>query len=304
MKSRFLFPNQLKPFGWLLATPGFVLGYFALYRDYKMPGFGFSVWPGSQFFHVAASQDLTKTLALLLIIIGLFFIAFSKEKKEDELTARMRQNALYWSVLISYVIYFTWLLIVLFVELLKLDKDPLGGLADILNISIYNLFTPLLIFIARYYYLRYSKNGEYQVGRMYYLPEKPYKIIGQLISIPLLVLVVFSLIGSWFFKGDVELKDWASTLMLLLPLSLLIWGYSKPSDEDEFISTLRLESMQLAVYFNYAVLLAANTFFYFLDFMVVMFLNLGTIALFFVLRFSYALWKNNPNKPMKGIFAL
>jgi hypothetical protein len=71
-------------------------------------------------------------------------------------------------------------------ELLKLDKDPLGPLADILGMSIYNLFTPLVIFIIRYNYLRYSKNGEYRVGNLYYLPAKPYKFIGKLLSIPLL----------------------------------------------------------------------------------------------------------------------
>jgi len=304
MKSRFLFPNQLRPLGWLLAIPGFVLGYFSLYRDYKIPGFSFQVLP-SQFYHHPVSQDLTKTLALLLIIVGLLFIAFSKEKREDELTVRMRQNALYWSVLISYMIYVAWLIVAIIIELLKLDKDPLSGLSDVLNMSIYNLFTPLIIFIARYYYLRHSKNGEYQVGRMYYLSEKPFKMIGQLISIPLLLIIIFSFIGSWFFKGDLELKDWAGTLMLLLPIALLMWGYSKRNDEDEYISTLRLESMQLAVYFNYAVLLVANFFFYFLDFMLVMFLNLGTIALFFVLRFSYVLWKNNhENKHVKGTLAL
>jgi uncharacterized membrane protein YidH (DUF202 family) len=304
MKSRFLFPNQLRPFGWLLAIPGFVLGYFSLYRDYKIPGFSFQVLP-SKFYHHPVSQDLTKTLALLLIIVGLLFIAFSKEKREDELTVRMRQNALYWSVLISYMIYFVWLIVAVIIELLKLNKDPLSGLADVLGMSIYNLFTPLIIFIARYYYLRHSKNGKYQVGRMYYLSEKPFKMIGQLISIPLLLIIIFSFIGSWFFKGDLELKDWASTLMLLLPIALLMWGYSKRNDEDEYISTLRLESMQLAVYFNYAVLLVANFFFYFLDFMLVMFLNLGTIALFFVLRFSYVLWKNNhDNKHVKGTLAL
>jgi len=304
MKSRYLFPNQLRSLGWLLTIPGFALGYFALYHDYKIPGFNFQVLP-SQFYHHPVSQDLTKTLALSLIIVGLLLIAFSKEKKEDELTARMRQNALYWSVLISYMIYVAWLIVAVAIELLKLNSDPLGGLADILGMSIYNLFTPLLIFIARYYYLRHSRNGEYEVGKMYYLPEKPYKLIGQLISIPLLLLIIISFTGSWFFKGDFELKDWTSTLMLILPIALLIWGYSKRSEEDEFISTLRLESMQLAVYFNYAVLLLANFFFYFLDFMVVMSLNLGTIALFFVLRFSYILWKsNNDNKHVKGIITL
>ena len=304
MKSRFLFPRRLKPLGWLLVVPGFVLGYLALYRDYKIPGFSMSVWPASEAFHGPVTQDLTKTLALLLIITGLLFIAFSKEKKEDELTVRIRQNALYWSVLISYIIYLAWLIVAITIELLNLGKDPLGGLADALGISIYNLFTPLIIFIARYYYLRYSKNGEYKVGKMYYLPEKPYKIIGQLISVPLLLLIIISFTGSWFFKGDIELKDWAGTLMLLLPIALLMWGYSRRSEEDEFISTLRLESMQLAVYFNYAVLLLANFFFYFLDFMLVMFFNLGTIALFFVLRFSYVLWKSNNERHAKGILTL
>jgi len=53
------------------------------------------------------------------------------------------------------------------------------------------------------------------------------------------------------------------------------------------------------------VLLVANFFFYFLDFMLIMFLNLGTVALFFVLRFSYALWKsNNENKHVKGMLTL
>lgn len=303
MKSRFLLPNQLRAFGWLLAVPGFVSGYFALYRNYKIPGFSFSVWL-NEFFHHPFSQDLTKTLALFLIIIGLFSIAFSKEKKEDELTVRMRQNALYWSVLISYNIYLVWLIVAIGIELLKLDKDPLAGLADILGISIYNLFTPLIIFISRYYYLRYSKNGEFKVGTMYYLPGKPYKVIAQLISISLLLIITFEFIGSWFFKGDLELKDWTGTLLLLLPIALLIWGYSKRSEEDEFISTLRLESMQLAVYFNYAVLLLANFIFYSLDFMLIMFLNLGTIALFFVLRFSYVLWKNTYSNRVKGTLAL
>src|SRR6185312_6992874 len=149
------------------------------------------------------------------------------------LTAKMRYNALYWTVLVNYSIYLLWLCATLIIELLKLDKDPLGSFADVLGMSIYNLFTPLLIFIARYYYLRYSKNGEYQVGRMYYLSEKPFKMIGQWVSVPLLLLIVFSFTGSWFFKGDLELKDWTSTLMLLLPIALLIWGYSRRSEEDE-----------------------------------------------------------------------
>ncbi|MFB9841237.1 hypothetical protein [Mucilaginibacter ginsenosidivorans] len=293
MKSRFLLPNQMRPLGWILALPGFVLGYLALYRDYKIPGFGMSVRPPGPAYHGLFYRDFTQTLALTLVITGLFLVAFAREKKEDELTARIRYNALYWAVLVNYIIYLVWLILTIAIELLKLDKDPLGSFADIMGMSTYNLFTPLLIFIARYYYLRYNKNGEYKVDKMVYLPERPYKIIGQAVSVPLLVIILFAFVGSWFFKGDTEPKDWITTMFLLLPLTLMIWGYSKRHNEDEFVSTLRLESMQLAVYINYAVLLLANFFFYSIDFMLVMFLNLGTIALFFVLRFNYILWKYN-----------
>jgi hypothetical protein len=294
MEPRFLLPHQMRPLGWILALPGCVLGYLAAYKDFKIPHFGINYWPRNVNYHGPVYQDLTNTLALTLIIAGLFFVAFSREKKEDELTARMRYNALYWAVLINYLIYLVWLIATLAIGLLKLDMDPLGSMANVLGMSIYNLFTPLLIFIARYAYLRYSSAGEYKPGKVFYLPEKPFKLIGKAISVPLVVIVFFAFFGSLFFKGaDFEPKDWLTVMLLFLPLTLMIWGYSKRSNEDEFISTLRLESMQLAVYINYSVLLLANFFFYFTDFMVLMFLNLGTIALFFVLRFNYILRRYN-----------
>lgn len=303
MRTRFLLSNQLRLLGWFLAIPGFVLGYFALYQHFKIPGFGLSIWPRSPFFHNPVYQDLTSTLALLLVIAGLFMVAFSKEKKEDELTARMRLNALYWAVLINYLIYLIWLIVTLTIGVLQLDKDALGSFADMLGMATYNLFTPLLIFIGRYNYLRYSKNGEYKVDQLFFLPEKPYKLIGQVISAPLVILILLGLTGSWFVKGSFELAEWVEVAFLFLPVSLLIWGYSKPRDEDEFVSSLRLESMQLAVYINYAVLLLANCFLFFTDFMLVMFLNLGTIALFFVIRFNYILRKHYRDNT-KGSLAL
>jgi hypothetical protein len=302
MKTRFLLPHQLRPIGWLLAIPGLVFGYFITYRNYEIPGFGFSVKPKPAF-PWPLYQGLTNTLALTLVVTGLVLVAFSKEKKEDELTARMRQNALYWGVLVNYIIYLVWLMINLMLSAFTKGKDGFGSLNDMAIMCTYNLFTPLVIFIARFYYLRYSKNGEFKVDRLFYLPVKPYKLIGQLISVPLLLIILFAFTGPLFFNGDFDPKEWVEVLFLFLPITLLVWGYSRQKNEDEFISTLRLESMQMAVYVNYVILLLANFFFYFTDFLMVMFLNLGTIALFFIIRFNYILWKYNRGNA-KGELAL
>src|SRR5579863_1562425 len=110
MKTRFLFPHQLRFLGWILALPGLVLGYFIIYRNYQIPGFGITLRQNNSLFHGPVFQNLTNTLALMAVVIGLFLIAFSKEKQEDELSARMRQNALYWAVLVNYMMYLGWLL--------------------------------------------------------------------------------------------------------------------------------------------------------------------------------------------------
>jgi len=101
-----------------------------------------------------------------------------------------------------------------------------------------------------------------------------------------------SFIIKWVSGNRIN-EDILEDMMLFLPLALLLWTYSKEKNEDEFIATLRLESMQLAVYTNYIILLVANCFLFFTDFMVFMFINLSTITLFFVIRFNYILRKYN-----------
>lgn len=292
MKSRFLFPNQFKLLGWLLAIPGFVLGYFVLYHEYKIPGFELVIRHQDGLF-ISAVENFTNELALAMIVLGLLFIAFSKEKKEDELTARMRYNALYWAILINYLIYGIWLTATIIRAVFFPDIRVIGEFTDVLATTIYNLFTPLVIFVVRYYYLRYSKNGEYKVGKLFYMPYKPYKIIGRLVSVIILTMLLVIFIIKWFFKEDIKGLDPLFDLFVFLPLSLLMWAYSREKNEDEFVATLRLESMQLAVYINYAILLVANCCLFFTGFLMFMFINLATIAFFFVMRFNYILWKYN-----------
>src|SRR5438105_1271419 len=93
MKPRFLFPFGLRYLGYLLAIPGFIMGYLVLYQNYQMAGLNFHVRQHPDLF-LGANENFTDELALTLVIVGLLFIAFSRLKREDELTAQIRLNAL------------------------------------------------------------------------------------------------------------------------------------------------------------------------------------------------------------------
>jgi len=71
-----------------------------------------------------------------LLIISLFFIAFSKEKNEDEFIAKIRLESLLWATYINYAVL---IIAILFVY---------GGSA--FWVLVYNIFTILLFFIIRF----------------------------------------------------------------------------------------------------------------------------------------------------------
>jgi hypothetical protein len=75
-------------------------------------------------------------------------------------------------------------------------------------------------------------------------------------------------------------------------ISLLLIAFSREKQEDEFISQLRLESLQWAVLINYILLLAATWIVYQFAYIDVMMYNMLTVLLLFILRFHILLWKN------------
>jgi hypothetical protein len=75
-------------------------------------------------------------------------------------------------------------------------------------------------------------------------------------------------------------------------ISLLLIAFSREKQEDEFISQLRLESLQWAVLINYLLLLAATWIVYQFAYLDVMMYNMLTVLLLFILRFHILLWKN------------
>lgn len=84
-------------------------------------------------------QNLTDELAALGVIIGLVLIAFSKEKTEDEMSSLLRLEALQWSVYANYLVLAIAILLVYDMAFF--------------NVMVYNMFTLLIVFIARYRWL-------------------------------------------------------------------------------------------------------------------------------------------------------
>lgn len=87
-------------------------------------------------------------------------------------------------------------------------------------------------------------------------------------------------------------------ITLDLNLIMLIIGgvlvcFSKEQLEDEYINVLRLESLVLAVYINYAVLILSILFLHGFSFFYVMAANMVTILIIFIIRFEWVKQKVN-----------
>ncbi|RPD38022.1 hypothetical protein [Chitinophaga barathri] len=132
-----------------------------------------------------------------------------------------------------------------------------------------------------------------------YLLPHVYKKIGWFIAIPFLTYAIYS-----YILGDIFTLPYSAdslenkiplfgTIMLIgLFAGLLLVSFSKEKTEDEYISRLRLESLQLAVIINYILLIIAALALYGLDFLSVMTYNMFTVLLIFIIRFNFLLYRN------------
>ncbi len=75
-------------------------------------------------------------------------------------------------------------------------------------------------------------------------------------------------------------------------IGLLMIAFAREKNEDEYISKIRLESLQWAVIINYVLLIIANWLVYGWNFFDVMLYNMLTVLVIFILRFHLILYKN------------
>jgi hypothetical protein len=141
MKSSLLLPSRYKWIGIIVLVPSLILGILVRFKDFS---FDFLTLPSKakqegmqKIFNFDEIINLTDELALTGIIIGLLFIAFAREKQEDEFIGKIRLESLQWAVLINYVLLLvaTWLV---------------HGLGYI-DVMMYNMLTILIFFIIRFH---------------------------------------------------------------------------------------------------------------------------------------------------------
>ncbi|MGO4289526.1 hypothetical protein [Chitinophaga sp. RAB17] len=136
-----------------------------------------------------------------------------------------------------------------------------------------------------------------------YLLPHFYKKIGGILFLLFLALYLITLTGisiKWLSteKSELSVDGFADEVIVTgLVISLLMIAFSKEKNEDEFIATVRLESLQWGIYINYGLLVIATWAFYGLNFFSVMIYNMFTPLVFFILRFHYVIIKNRRTLP-------
>jgi hypothetical protein len=152
MKTKILFPNHFKRIGWIILIPSAILGVLSVFDAIKF-GFLSNVkmfalysddFPSGNTVFGFVKNNISDEILGILCIVGAILVAFSKEKHEDEFIAKIRMESLVWATYINYAILIFCMLFFYSI--------------GFLYVMIFNMFTILLFFIIRFYYLLYKSN--------------------------------------------------------------------------------------------------------------------------------------------------
>lgn len=149
MTPKLLLPNKYKTLGWILLIPSALIGLYLIITGFEptlVRGKTFAVLSegifGARNTFSVIETDLTSTIVGTLFLAGALLVAFSRQKQEDEYIARIRMTSLLWAVLVNYVLLLLAFLLVY-------------GL-PFMSVMMYNMFTVLIIFIARFHFILYQ----------------------------------------------------------------------------------------------------------------------------------------------------
>ncbi|MDB5122469.1 MAG: hypothetical protein JWP94_598 [Mucilaginibacter sp.] len=136
MKSRFLFPYWCRFLGYVLILAHVPVVVFK-------QSLGFDLSHGTVSNNLLNSHHVFFMTTTLLMAIGLFIVAFSKEKIEDEQISQLRSDSLQWAIYVNYVL--------LIISLVFTN--------DTEHILFLNLMVPLAFFIIRFRWVIFRLNS-------------------------------------------------------------------------------------------------------------------------------------------------
>lgn len=156
MDTKLLLPNRYKRLGWILFVPCLILMILALLEvnqniNFLGEGHMLSKWTTlapaekSSLGRILEGQsnDLAGEILMTLTAIGFFFVAFSRERTDDEWIMKVRLESLLWAFYVHLGAFFlsVWLSY---------------SLAFYVFLS-WNMLTAPLVFLARFHWIVYVK---------------------------------------------------------------------------------------------------------------------------------------------------
>lgn len=143
MKTKFLFPNVFKRIGWFIFIPALIAGVFFIFDGTELDFLDARVFAliddefmGERQYFTMVNNNLTDEILGISLLIGALFVAFSKEKEEDEFIMKIRLETLLWA---AYVNVFFMLFSLLFVY----------GMV-FFTVMMLHMYSLLILFIIRF----------------------------------------------------------------------------------------------------------------------------------------------------------
>lgn len=147
--NRYLLPRSFKRIGWALSIPSAIV----LLTHFFSGGVHQDTFMGSLFntpylrvVDVMCWDNILLAIFMFLLMVGLLFIAFSREKTEDEYITKLRGDSLIWAVVVNAIL------------MAVLSVTVYDGW--FVFVSFFNLYTTLVLFIVKFHIVLNSFNKE------------------------------------------------------------------------------------------------------------------------------------------------
>ncbi|UZD23833.1 hypothetical protein PBT90_10575 [Algoriphagus halophytocola] len=144
MLSKILLPHYWQRIGWILFLPSAALAFYAMSAEFEFSWLQIDGVRETGLFE-SADENLTNEVAIISLFLSLFFIAFSKEKLEDEYIQKIRLD----SILFACYGYF----------LLNVIGALLFYGVDYLSFMMFNMFSIPVLFVLRFRWVMFRQRN-------------------------------------------------------------------------------------------------------------------------------------------------